>query len=95
MTFERDLHRLVGDELRLRRHHGLARRRLRHFILGALLVVFVLDIRNHERFHEFLDERRLSRSDRTHDADIDIPAGARRDVFINIGICHIPLRILP
>ena len=90
---ERYLDRIVRDEFRLRRHHGFARRGLRHFILGALSVIIVFDVRNHKRFHEFLNKSRFSRSDGTDNADIDIAAGTRRYIAVNIGIGHIPLRI--
>ena len=90
---ERHFDRIVRDKFRLRRHHGFSRRRLRHFILGALSVVIVFDVRNHKRFHEFLNKRRFSRSDGTDNADIDIAAGTRRYIAVNIGIGHIPLRI--
>ena len=82
------LHRLVGHELRLGRHHGLARAALGQFIPGALAAVFILHVRQHHQLHEPLDEARLARADRADDADVDVAVTSARDIPVDRILIH-------
>ncbi len=84
---ELDVDGLLRDELRLGGHHRAAAAALRQLILGALAAVDIVDVRDHLRFHEALDEGRFAGAHRADDADVNVPAGAGGDVLIDAGIC--------
>ena len=84
---ERDVHGLLGHELRLGGHHRAAAAALRQLILGALAAVDIVDVRDDLRFHEALDEGRFAGAHRADDTDIDVARRARGDVLIDAGIC--------
>ena len=80
---EEDVHRLVRDEFRLRRHHGLPGTRLRQFIHRARAVVLVRYPGDHRVFHEFADKSGFARAHRADDADVDIATRAGRDILVD------------
>ena len=75
---EGNAYRFVRDEFRLGGHDGLSRRRLGKLVFGSLVVVFILNDGQNGAFHKLLDEGGFSRSDGTHDADINVPPACVR-----------------
>ena len=53
-------------------------------LLCAVAAGIIRNIRDDKRFHESFDQRGFSRADRSDHADIDIAAGAFRDIRVNI-----------
>ena len=79
-----NLHRLLGDELRLRSHDGLPGAALGQLISGALLAIGVGDAGNHQLLHNPFDEGRFSGTHRPDHAHINIAAGSGSNVRINL-----------
>ena len=80
--------RLVRDKMRLRRHDRASRTRLRRLVKRALFVVLVFHRRQHELLHKAFDKRRLSRSHRPDDAEIDVAARPLRNVAVYVISLH-------
>ena len=79
-----NLHRLLGDELRLRSHDGLPGTALGQLISGALLAIGVGDAGNHQLLHNPFDEGRFSGTHRPDNTHINIAAGSGSNVRINL-----------
>ena len=82
-----DFNCVLGNKLRLGCHYCSARSRLRQFVRGSFFLALILDVRNDERIHKTLDKRRLSRPDRTDNADINIAARPCLNVLVNACTC--------
>ena len=80
----RDFHSFLRNEFRLRGHDHSPGTALRQFIPCPLLPIRVFDSRNHQLFHNSLDEGRFSRPYRPHHTNIDIATGPGRNILINI-----------
>ena len=72
----RDGHRVLGDELGLGCHNGPAGPALGQLIPGPLPLVHVFNMGDDQGLHHPFDKGGLARADRSHHADINIPAGA-------------------
>ena len=77
------LHRVVGNKFRLGRHYGSSCGRLRHFILRALFVIIVFNIRKNECFHKLFYKCGLPRSYGTDNPYINISARSLRYILVN------------
>ena len=86
---ERDVHRVLRVELRLRGHDGAAGAGLRQFVLGALPGVDVLDVRYDQRLHEALYERALAGAHGSHQTQVDVAAGTGGNVMIYRSVLHV------
>ena len=85
-----DARGLVRNEFRLRGHDGPAGAGLRQLVGGALALVDIFDVRQHELLHEALDECGFSRPHRADDADIDRAVRAPGDLLIDRSVFHSP-----
>ena len=79
---------LLGDELGLRRHNGPAGAALGQLIPGPLPAVDIFDVGDDQRLHKALDEGGFSRSDRPHNADVDVALRPQGDILIDFSLLH-------
>ena len=83
-----ELHSLLRNEFRLRRHNGAPGAALRQFVLCPVTPVAVFDVRQHQRLHKSFDKGGFSRADRSHNADIHAAAGTLSHILINRRCLH-------
>ena len=74
--------RFAWNKVRLSRHYTFAVARLRQFVDSPFSGVFVLYGVDYESVHKSLDKGRFAASDGSDDADVNIAAGARRNIVI-------------
>ena len=79
---------LGGNKLHLCGHNGAASRRLGQLVLHPFTGRRVLQSGQHQKIHKPADQCGFTGSDRTHNADLQLPAGAPGDLFIYIIIGH-------
>ena len=82
--------RFLRDELWFCGHNGPSGSRLRQFIPRPLSFIHIIHTGQHHGFHESLDQRGFAGAHRPDHPDIDIAAGARADLIIDLMIQNFP-----